>query len=234
MADQIVKAEPKHYQAWLRQQESVLIDALLMLNGFYSEKPAAASSVTYLYKVLDKESDSLGTFIIPKSSSVVFSRMEKVLRLIHEERMLTLKTSDLFKSESSYKVGLMKFDARDPKLFLDTTVIPIHFVSRLTEYKGLLLPELRKEFDSIALEPTGKQSSRLEKPIDPREDKNSFRMIYSLIKKHYKYDPKASKNADTSKVMRLMQNDGLDISHATVKRMLDKAYRIADETLDRK
>jgi hypothetical protein len=231
MADQIVKAEPKHYQTWLRQQESVLIDALMMLNGFYSEKPATASNVTYLYKMLDSESIKQKTFVIPNSDSKIYFRMEKVLRLIHEERMITLKTSNLFKSESHYKDCLMRLDARDPDLFLNTTIIPIHFVSRLTEYNSLMPPELRKEFDTMIREPISKQSLSVEKPIDPREEKTLFKIIYSVVKKHYKYDPKTKKNTDTSKIMKLVQNAGFDISHATVKRILDKAFKLAEEEL---
>lgn len=227
MADLIIKAESKHYNAWLRQPESSLIDGLLMFNGFYCEKPASTSSVTYLFKVMDDQSSKLNNnLVVPKGTSLIYFRVEKVLRLIHEERMLTIKASNLFKSETHYKNCLMNLAERDPELFFETTIIPVHFISRLTEYKGLMLPELRKEFNSIIREP-------IEKPTDQREIKTAFLMLFTMSD-HYKYDPKAKKNTATKTIMKSMERKGHHRSLATIKRILDKAARISEEELDPK
>jgi len=227
MADQIIKAEPKHYKAWLRQSESSLIDSLLMINGFYVKKPNTASSVTYLYQIMDSQMDKAKNFVIPKSESHVYSRTEKVLKLITHDRIVTIKKSNLFKPEEDHPDYLIQLSVRDPNLFLNTSIIPQYFVNRLVEYKGLL-PELLKEFDMMIRDPASYQAPS----IDPRERKTLYTWVYTFMKRDFpKYDPKASKNGDTGIIKRIFQNIGLPLSQATIKRVADTAFQIAEEEL---
>lgn len=229
MADQIIKAEPKHYKAWLRQSESPLIDSLLMINGFYCKKPNTASSVTYLYQIMDSQMDKAKNFMIPKSESHVYSRTEKVLKLITHDRMVTIKKSNLFRPEEERPDYLIQWSVRDPDLFLNTSIIPKYFVNRLVEYK-VLLPELLKEFDMMIRDPASYQAPL----IDSRELKSERKMFYYVVDTHYDYDPRASKNSATAIIATGMQNKGLSISVATVKRILNRIYQIGEEELNPK
>ncbi len=233
MAENIVKAEPKHYQTWLRQHESVLIDALLMINGIHSEQPASISSVTYLYKLIDDELSKTKDKMFPEKDSPIYAKVSKILELIYQYKILTPKKSVLF-VDSHPTNALRNLAVRNPKLFLETNIIPTFFVSRLLEYAHVVPLELRKEFEVMIREPIGKGIAPADKPADQRELKNLYRMVHTVADTHYSYDPKASKNTGTSKMMRLMQRKGHKISQATVKRMFDKAFRIAEEELDQK
>lgn len=228
-----IKAEKKHYDAWLRQHESVLIDALLMINGIYCEQSASISSVTYLYKLIDDELSKTKDKIFPEKDSEVYAKVSKILDLIYQNRILTPKKSILF-VDSHPTNALRKLTVRNPKLFLETNIKPTYFVSRLLEYAHVVPLELRKEFEVMIREPMGKEIAPADKPADQRELKNLYRMVHTVADTHYSYDPKASKNTGTAKMMRLMQRKGHKISQATVKRMFDKAFGIAEEELDRK
>jgi hypothetical protein len=54
------------------------------------------------------------------------------------------------------------------------------------------------------------------------------------FKKHTKYDPALGKNDDTAKITQMIQNEGYDISVATVKRMLVEVFEFAKEKMSRK
>lgn len=228
-----IKAEKKHYDAWLRQNESVLIDALLIINGIHCGQPASNSSVTYLYKLIDDELSKTKEKIFPEKDSPIYAKVSKVLDLIYQNKMLTPKKSQVF-VESHPINALRKIDPRNPKLFLETTIKPTYFISRLLEYAHMVPIELHKGFDSIIRESIGKEIAPADKPADQRELKNLYRMVHTVADTHYSYDPKVSKNTGTAKMMRLMQRKGHKISQATVKRMFDKAFRIAEEELDQK
>lgn len=64
--------------------------------------------------------------------------------------------------------------------------------------------------------------------INPKEKSSLLKIIYSLAHKHYKYDPSQEKNADISKIHKLIEQTGFTINRKTIKKVIDEAYEYAN------
>lgn len=228
-----IDAKRLHYVTWLEQKKSTLADALLVINYVYCTQPGSTSSVGHLKKMIADDK------LVPRyerlpvefrqalDQNPMYSKISKVFSLINENRMNTLTKSDQFAATKEPNF-LIHDGPLDSKILMETTVEPHDFVLQLLAYPIMLPEELQIAWTILRRLQVIPQT----KPIDPREEKTLYKIIYSIVKKHYKYDPNASKNTDTAKIMTLVHNSGFDISPATVKRILDKAFKIAEEELD--
>jgi hypothetical protein len=241
------KSEIERNKEWLEKDESTLVDALLILNEKKSNESERLPSVVLLNLLVIKEIPS-GTKLTFPYQSTFLLKIKEIISLILSGKIKVLQKPESFVRFDQKYYFNETFQNRfleDSKILLGTKVRPIDFVTQLLEYKNILPETLLLLIKPDKKEPADIQASKLTTPepnkpiraakaIDPREEKTLYKIIYSLVKKHYKYDPNASKNADTSKIVRLLQSHGFDVSPATIKRILDKAFRLAEEELDQK
>jgi hypothetical protein len=62
--------------------------------------------------------------------------------------------------------------------------------------------------------------------INPKEKTSLLKIIYGLVKKHYKYDPTQERNADTSIILKAIEQAGLKIDRGVLKKVLDEAHEL--------
>lgn len=232
MADQIIKAESKHYKAWLEKEESTLVDALLILNETHPNESKRLPKIVVLNHLVSKEVPN-GTKLTFPYHSVFLSKIKEVISLILSNKIKVLKKPGSFCCFDSPYYFNETFQNRfieDSKVLLETLVKPRDFVAQLLEYKNILPEELQHLIKPDKQVQAAIQSSKLStsesneptpqtKPLDRRRE-NSYQIIIgAFMEWHYKnYDPDAPKNMDTSKVLDLLDNIGSDLSRATPKK----------------
>ncbi len=229
-----IEAKRPHFIKWLEQKKSTLADALLMINGIYCNQPASVSRIEYIKKIIADEKQKPANEGLPLAVQQMldpnpkYSKISKVFSLINQNKIETLKKSDQF-AVSKEPDFLQHERSTDSKILMETTIEPMAFVLAILGYKQMVPNELEIAFWIVRNAPTSSET------FDPREKRTVYESLYVFIRGRFpKYDPNASKNKDTAIFVKIMQNEGLQISPATAKRMFDKAFRIAEEELDPK